>query len=175
MRYICFKLCAIAWSLCWLTWLTIALPSQLIISPQFPRMLSLYTVVTDIELPPCYASHIVEEISPWRRKTCCTKTIAMSYFSVLANNAAQVRSVTNYLNKDSLQCWWPFLLKQNYFPSCSVDELLIDTFYHFKHSAKKYSEFVEILAEFEDHSIDKLVMMCYATDRSMASHVCLLR
>lgn len=53
----------------------------------------------------------------------------------------------------------------------SIDELLIDIFYHFKHSAKKYSEFTDIQAEFEDikplrifetlyHTVVKLTTLC---------------
>ena len=32
----------------------------------------------------------------------------------------------------------------------SVDDLLIDIYYHFKHSAKKWSEFAEIRAEMSE-------------------------
>ena len=34
--------------------------------------------------------------------------------------------------------------------SLSVDNLLIDVFYHFKYSSKRWEEFCDIQAEFED-------------------------
>lgn len=55
----------------------------------------------------------------------------------------------------------------------SIDELLVDIFYHFKHSAKRYSEFVEILAEFEE--IKPLRILKHCTTRWLSLQRCIKR
>ena len=55
----------------------------------------------------------------------------------------------------------------------SIDELLIDIFYHFKHSAKKYSEFTDIQAEFED--IKPLRILKHCTTRWLSLQCCVKR
>ncbi len=55
----------------------------------------------------------------------------------------------------------------------SIDELLIDIYYHFKHSAKRYSEFMEILHEFEE--IKPLRLLKHCTTRWLSLQRCVKR
>lgn len=57
--------------------------------------------------------------------------------------------------------------------SVSVDELSIDIFYHFKHSAKRYNEFRDIQAEFED--IQPLTILKHSTTRWLSLQRCVKR
>ena len=42
----------------------------------------------------------------------------------------------------------------------SIDELLIDIYYHFKHSSKRYSEFSAIREEFSDIAPFRILKHC---------------
>ena len=55
----------------------------------------------------------------------------------------------------------------------SVDNLLIDVFYHFKYSAKRWEEFHEIRSEFED--IKPLRVLKHSTTRWLSLLRCLHR
>lgn len=55
----------------------------------------------------------------------------------------------------------------------SVDDLLIDIYYHFKHSAKKWSEFSEIRAEFSE--IKPLRILKHSTTRWLSLQRCIKR
>ena len=55
----------------------------------------------------------------------------------------------------------------------SIDELLIDIFYHFKHSSKRYSEFTAIRDEFED--IAPLLILKHCTTRWLSLERCVKR
>ena len=55
----------------------------------------------------------------------------------------------------------------------SVDDLLIDVFYHFKHSSKRWKEFSEIQDEFED--IGSLRVLKHSTTRWLSLLRCLKR
>ena len=55
----------------------------------------------------------------------------------------------------------------------SVDNLLIDVFYHFKYSAKRWEEFCDIQAEFED--IKPLRVLKHSTTRWLSLRRCLRR
>ena len=55
----------------------------------------------------------------------------------------------------------------------SVDDLLIDIYYHFKHSAKRTHEYSEILAEFDD--IEPLRIVKHCTTRWLSLERCLKR
>jgi hypothetical protein len=55
----------------------------------------------------------------------------------------------------------------------SVDDLLIDIYYHFKHSAKKWSEFAEIRAEFSE--IKPLKILKHLTTRWLSLQRCIKR
>ena len=55
----------------------------------------------------------------------------------------------------------------------SIDELLIDIFYHFKHSSKRYSEFTAIRDEFED--IAPLRILKHCTTRWLSLERCVKR
>lgn len=52
----------------------------------------------------------------------------------------------------------------------SVDKLLIDIFYHFKHSAKRWSTFADIQAEFED--IKPLRVLKHSTTQWLSLEHC---
>ena len=51
----------------------------------------------------------------------------------------------------------------------SIDNLLIDIFYHFKHSSKRWTEFVDILAEFSEIKPLKVLKHC-TTPRLSLQH-----
>ena len=55
----------------------------------------------------------------------------------------------------------------------SLDELLIDIYYHFKHSAKRWSEYAEIQAEFSE--IKPLRVLKHCTTRWLSLERCLRR
>ena len=55
----------------------------------------------------------------------------------------------------------------------SIDELLIDIFYHFKHSSKRYSEFTTIREEFSD--IAPLHILKHCTTRWLSLERCVKR
>ena len=55
----------------------------------------------------------------------------------------------------------------------SIDDLLIDVYYHFKHSAKKWSEFAEIRAEFDE--IKPLKILKHSTTRWLSLQRCIKR
>ena len=55
----------------------------------------------------------------------------------------------------------------------SIDSLLIDVFYHFKYSAKRWERFSEIQAEFED--IQPLRVLKHSTTRWLSLLRCLKR
>ena len=55
----------------------------------------------------------------------------------------------------------------------SIDNLLIDIFYHFKHSAKRWSEFATIQAEFSD--IKPLRVLKHCTTRWLSLERCIKR
>lgn len=53
----------------------------------------------------------------------------------------------------------------------STDDLLIDIYYHFKHSAKRWSEYGEILAEFSE--IKPLRILKHCTTRWLSLERCI--
>ena len=54
-----------------------------------------------------------------------------------------------------------------------IDNLLIDIFYHFKHSSKRWSEFADILAEFSE--IKPLKVLKHCTTRWLSLQRCIRR